>query len=64
MKLKQDQVHMSDWPMYLTLEQREQLLSGKIARAAAALKGRTQSTAKNVVHDQPTNTRRDTGIKL
>lgn len=67
MKLKQDQIqmtHSEDWPLHLTLEQREQLLSGKIARAVAALKGRTQTTSKNVVHNQSANSRRDTGLKL
>ena len=67
MNLKQEQIqmtHSEDWPLHLTLEQREQLLSGKIARAVAVLKSRTKTTAKNVVLDQPTNTRRDRGIKL
>ena len=36
--MEQDVIHKTEWPMYLTLEQREQLLSEKIARAVAVTK--------------------------
>jgi len=34
--MEQELIHQTDWPLYLSLEQREQLLAGKIARAVAA----------------------------
>ena len=34
--IKQEVIHQTDWPLYLSLEQREQLLASKIARAVAA----------------------------
>lgn len=67
MKLKQDQIHMThseDWPMYLSLEQREQLLSEKIARAVAAVKAESKSLAKNVNSTQTTHVGRNTRIKI
>ena len=36
--MEQTLIQKTEWPMYLSLEQREQLVAGKIARAVAAAK--------------------------
>ena len=67
MKLKPDRIqlaHSEDWPLYLSLEQREQLLSEKFARAVAAVKAAPHTIAKNVILDQHNNRNRDRGIRI
>jgi len=58
--MEQELIHQSEWPLYLSLEQREQLLAGKIARAVAAkTKAAPQTVARHVANQTtPTTIKR------
>lgn len=49
-------MYRTDWPTYLSLEQREQLFAGKIARAVAASKlAEPKNIARHVANQSITN---------
>ena len=53
--MEQELIHQTEWPLYLSLEQREQLLAGKIARAVAAKTlTATQKSARHGNSQNPT----------